>query len=83
MVKKFNSGRMNLGVVTVNLPRIALKANGDKDLFWQIFDEEMQVAKSALVFKVKRVLDASPENAPILYQFGAFRQEIKTRWKCR
>lgn len=75
--QEVNSGRMNLGVVTVNLPRIALKANGDKDLFWQIFDEEMQVAKSALVFKVKRVLDASPENAPILYQFGAFGKRLK------
>ena len=75
--QEVNSGRMNLGVVTVNLPRIALKANGDKNLFWQIFDEEMQVAKSALVFKVKRVLDASPENAPILYQFGAFGKRLK------
>jgi Oxygen-sensitive ribonucleoside-triphosphate reductase len=44
--KEVNSGRMNLGVVTVNLPRIALEAHGDKQLFWQIFDEKMNIARS-------------------------------------
>ncbi|GBG95647.1 ribonucleoside-triphosphate reductase [Ligilactobacillus salitolerans] len=74
--KEVNSGRMNLGVVTVNLPRIALESHGDFDLFWQIFEERMDVAKTALDFKVKRVLDATPENAPILYQYGAFGKRL-------
>ncbi|WP_018658779.1 anaerobic ribonucleoside-triphosphate reductase [Allofustis seminis] len=65
-------GRMNLGVVTMNLPRIALESNGDFDKFWEIFDERLGIASDALVYRVHRVLDATPENAPILYQHGAF-----------
>ncbi|MCR1900385.1 anaerobic ribonucleoside-triphosphate reductase [Ligilactobacillus apodemi] len=72
-----NSGRMNLGVVTLNLPRIALESKGDKALFWKIFNDKLQVCKTALDFKVNRVLDAVPENAPILYQYGAFGQRLK------
>ena len=71
-----NSGRMNLGVVTMNLPRIALESNGDMDLFWEIFNERLDVCHTALKFKVKRVLDAIPENAPILYQYGAFGKRL-------
>ena len=72
-----NSGRMNLGVVTMNLPRIALESKGDMDLFWEIFNERLDVCHTALKFKVKRVLDAIPENAPILYQYGAFGKRLK------
>ena len=72
-----NSGRMNLGVVTMNLPRIALESNGDMDLFWEIFNERLDVCHTALKFKVNRVLDAIPENAPILYQYGAFGKRLK------
>lgn len=72
-----NSGRMNLGVVTLNLPRIALESHGDMDLFWQIFNDKVKLCKTALDFKVARVLDAIPENAPILYQYGAFGQRLK------
>ncbi|WP_415587358.1 anaerobic ribonucleoside-triphosphate reductase [Liquorilactobacillus mali] len=75
--KEVNSGRMNLGVVTVNLPRIAIEARGDKKLFWQIFNEKMGICKEALVFKAKRVEQAIPENAPILYQYGAFGKRLK------
>ncbi len=46
-----NSGRMNLGVVTLNLPRIALESKGDKALFWKIFNDKLQVCKTALDFK--------------------------------
>ncbi|WP_244057122.1 anaerobic ribonucleoside-triphosphate reductase [Ligilactobacillus pabuli] len=72
-----NAGRMNLGVVTVNLPRIALQAQGDFKLFWEILEERLQLAKTALDFKVKRVLEATPENAPILYQYGAFGKRLR------
>lgn len=75
--QEVNSGRMNLGVVTINLPRIALESKGDIALFWEIFAEKMQIAKTALDFKVKRVLEAIPENAPILYKFGAFGKRLK------
>lgn len=74
--KEVNDGRMNLGVVTVNLPRIALEAGGDKDLFWQIFQDRMAVCKEALLVKVRRAKQAQPQNAPILYQYGAFGKRL-------
>lgn len=71
-----NSGRMNLGVVTVNLPRIAMESNGDINKFWEIFNERMGIAKDALVYRVERVKEATPANAPILYQYGAFGKRL-------
>ncbi len=71
-----NSGRMNLGVVTLNLPRIALESKGDMDKFWEIFNERLGIAKDALVYRVERVKEATPANAPILYQYGAFGQRL-------
>ena len=71
-----NSGRMNLGVVTVNLPRIALESGGDKEKFWQIFNELMNIAEDALVYRVERTKEATPANAPILYQYGAFGKRL-------
>ena len=65
-------GRMNLGVVTVNIPRIALESRGDKDRFWKIFDQRMEVAHHALQFRIMRCKQATPINAPTLYQYGAF-----------
>ncbi|HFU4463274.1 TPA: anaerobic ribonucleoside-triphosphate reductase [Streptococcus suis] len=70
------SGRMNLGVVTVNLPRIAMESAGDMDKFWEIFAERMSIAKDALVYRVERVKEATPANAPILYQYGAFGKRL-------
>ncbi|BDD41567.1 anaerobic ribonucleoside-triphosphate reductase [Streptococcus ruminantium] len=70
------SGRMNLGVVTVNLPRIAMESAGDMDKFWEIFAERMTIAKDALVYRVERVKEAIPANAPILYQYGAFGKRL-------
>ncbi|MBP2620749.1 anaerobic ribonucleoside-triphosphate reductase [Streptococcus panodentis] len=71
-----NSGRMNLGVVTVNLPRIALESEGDLAKFWEIFNERMNIAEDALVYRVERTKEASPANAPILYQYGAFGRRL-------
>ncbi|GAA4073147.1 anaerobic ribonucleoside-triphosphate reductase [Amphibacillus indicireducens] len=72
------SGRMNLGVVTLNLPRIAIEADGDFDKFYGLLDERLAVMKDALIFKAKRTMEARPENAPILYLHGAFGQKLKT-----
>lgn len=71
-----NSGRMNLGVVTVNLPRIALESEGKMDKFWEIFNERMNIAEDALVYRVERTKESSPANAPILYQYGAFGKRL-------
>ena len=72
-----NSGRMNLGVVTVNLPRIALESDGDMNKFWEIFNERMNIAEDALVYRVERTKEATPTNAPILYQYGAFGHRLR------
>jgi ribonucleoside-triphosphate reductase len=65
-------GRMNLGVVTLNLPRIALESKGDKQRFWTILNDRLDILKDALVYRIERVKEATPANAPILYQNGAF-----------
>ena len=65
-------GRMNLGVVSVNLPRIALESNGDKDRFWKLLDERLEIAHHALQFRIRRCKEAKPENAPALFEYGAF-----------
>ncbi|HEL0779497.1 TPA: anaerobic ribonucleoside-triphosphate reductase [Streptococcus equi subsp. zooepidemicus] len=70
------SGRMNLGVVTMNLPRIAMESNGDMDKFWELFNERLHLCKDALVYRVERVKEATPANAPILYQYGAFGKRL-------
>ena len=67
-----NEGRMNLGVVTLNVPRIALQSQGNRARFWEILDERLALAKQALKFKLARTKEAIPENAPILYKNGAF-----------
>lgn len=72
------SGRMNLGVVTLNLPRIAIEAGGDFNKFYELLDERLTVMKDALVFKANRTMEAKPVNAPILYLHGAFGEKLKT-----
>ncbi|MBF6626389.1 anaerobic ribonucleoside-triphosphate reductase [Aerococcaceae bacterium zg-BR9] len=67
-----NEGRMNLGVVTLNLPRIAIESMGNKHLFWQLLEERLAIVAEALEYRIQRVKEAMPENAPILYQHGAF-----------
>lgn len=74
---EINSGRMNLGVVTINLPRIAMQSHGDKDYFWQLFAEKMDIVKEALAFRTARCCEAKPENAPILYMNGAFGKRLQ------
>ena len=74
---EINDGRMNLGVVTLNLPRIALESNGQMDTFWDLLNERLEIVADALVYRVKRVKEAKPENAPILYMYGAFGDRLQ------
>jgi anaerobic ribonucleoside-triphosphate reductase len=71
-----SEGRMNLGVVTLNLPRIALEAAGDLRKFWDILAERLAITRDALVYRIERCKQATPANAPILYVYGAFGQEL-------
>ncbi|MGB3161401.1 MAG: anaerobic ribonucleoside-triphosphate reductase [Carnobacterium sp.] len=74
--QEVNSGRMNLGVVTLNLPRIALESNNDMDKFWTILEERLSICKDALVYRINRTKEALPSSAPILYQYGAFGKRL-------
>ena len=75
--KQVDDGLMSSGVVTVNLPRIAIQSNGNKEEFWKIFDERMIVMHNALRNRKERAFEALPENAPILYKYGAFGNNLK------
>ena len=70
--KDEEDGRMNLGVVSVNVPRIAIESHGSKERFWKLFNERMEVAHQALQFRIMRCKQAAPVNAPTLFRFGAF-----------
>ena len=74
--EEVNVGRMNLGVVTLNLPRIALEAAGKLETFWRLLEERLSIVKDALVYRVERCKEATPSNAPILYMYGAFGQRL-------
>ena len=70
--QEVNVGRMNLGVVTLNLPRIAIESKGDQNKFWQLLSDRLEIMKDALLYRVERCKEAIPANAPILYMYGAF-----------
>lgn len=69
--QEVHDGRNNLGVVSMNLPRIALEAKGDETRFWQIMDERLEVAKKALLTRIARLDGVKARVAPILYMEGA------------
>ncbi|WP_082099399.1 anaerobic ribonucleoside-triphosphate reductase [Demequina maris] len=69
-------GRMNLGVVTLNLPRIALESEGDQATFWRLLDERLETMHDALSYRIERCKEAVPGNAPILYIHGAFGKRL-------
>ena len=64
-------GRFNQGVVTVNLVDIGLSAGKDKEKFWEIFDERMELCHRALQCRHERLTGTVSDVAPILWQYGA------------
>ena len=64
-------GRFNQGVVTINLPDVALSSGGDKEKFWQIFDERLELCHRALLCRHERLKGTLSDVAPILWQYGA------------
>lgn len=64
-------GRFNMGVVSVNLPDIALSADGDVEEFWKIFDERTSLAKEMLLTRIDLLRGAPVEISPIHWQYGA------------
>lgn len=64
-------GRFNQGVVTINLPDIALSSNGNVETFWEIFDERTELCHKALQIRHKRLEGTPSDVAPILWRYGA------------
>ena len=64
-------GRFNQGVVTINLPDVALSSGGDMDKFWSIFDERLELCHRALLCRHERLKGTLSDVAPILWQYGA------------
>lgn len=64
-------GRFNQGVVTINLPDVALSSGGDLDKFWKIFDERLELCHRALMCRHNRLKGTLSDVAPILWQYGA------------
>ena len=64
-------GRFNQGVVTINLPDVALSSEKDFDKFWKIFDERLELCHKALQIRHKRLSNVTSDVAPILWQHGA------------
>ena len=65
-------GRCNMGVVTINLPDVALSSGKDKEAFWRILDERLELCHKALKCRYKRLKGTSSDVAPILWQHGCF-----------
>ena len=64
-------GRFNQGVVTINLPDVALSSGGNIEKFWKIFDERLELCHRALLFRHERLKGTLSDAAPILWQYGA------------
>lgn len=72
-----HDGRNNLGVISLNLPRIALEAEGDESRFWALLDERLILAKKALMTRIARLENVKARVAPILYMEGACGVRLK------
>lgn len=70
-------GRNNLGVVSLNLPRIALEAKGDENVFYEILDKRLELSRKALEARIDRLRGVKARVAPILYMEGACGVRLK------
>ncbi|MGY6772724.1 anaerobic ribonucleoside-triphosphate reductase [Gallibacterium sp. ZY190522] len=75
--KEIHAGRNNLGVVSINLPRIALEAQHDEQRFYHILDQRLAIAKQALLTRIARLEQTKARVAPILYMEGACGVRLK------
>ena len=64
-------GRFNPGVVTINLPDVALSSGGNLDKFWKIFEDRLELCHRALQCRHERLKGTTSDAAPILWQYGA------------
>ena len=64
-------GRFNQGVVTINLPDVALSSKQDVNKFWKIFEDRLELCHRALRLRHERLARVTSDVAPILWQDGA------------
>mgnify|MGYP005766899813 len=64
-------GRFNQGVVSINLPQIAIIADGDEDKFWKLLDERLELCKEALMCRHYALVGTHSDISPIHWQYGA------------
>ena len=64
-------GRFNQGVVTINLVDVALSSGGNKEKFWKLFEERLELCHRALLCRHNRLKGTPSDVAPILWQYGA------------
>lgn len=69
--KLLHDGRFNMGVVTANLPRIAIRAQGSEEKFFRLLDELLETCKESLFYRIERLKGVKAKVAPILYMEGA------------
>ena len=75
--QQIHDGRNNLGVISLNLPRIAIEAKGDEARFWEILDKRLALCKKALMTRIARLDGVKARVAPILYMEGACGVRLK------
>ncbi|OCQ50589.1 Anaerobic ribonucleoside-triphosphate reductase [Photorhabdus australis subsp. thailandensis] len=75
--EQIHEGRNNLGVISLNLPRIAIEAKRDEKYFWQLLDKRLTLAKQALMTRITRLEGVKAQVAPILYMEGACGVRLK------
>ncbi|RRZ96828.1 anaerobic ribonucleoside-triphosphate reductase [Erwinia sp. 198] len=75
--RQVHEGRNNIGVISLNLPRIALEAAGSDARFWDLLDSRLRLAKKALMTRIARLENVKARVAPILYMEGACGVRLK------
>ncbi|KAA8999305.1 anaerobic ribonucleoside-triphosphate reductase [Affinibrenneria salicis] len=75
--EQIHDGRNNLGVISLNLPRIALEASGSEERFWSLLDKRLALTKKALMTRIARLESVKARVAPILYMEGACGVRLK------
>ena len=70
-------GRFNQGVVSINLPQVAIVADGDEDKFWKLLDERLELCKEALMCRHYALLGTHSDISPIHWQYGAIARLAK------
>ena len=64
-------GRFNQGVVSINLPQVAIISEGNEEKFWKLLDERLELCKEALMCRHYALLGTISDVSPIHWQYGA------------